>query len=77
MRFDAAASPSQAGFQPTELPAPDQHHTSDSGVLERAAKGLSGDRSCRAHEHKAFLVCRRNIHARPRGAAKALTEDIR
>src|SRR5580692_8017326 len=64
-------------FQPTELTAPDRLYTSESRVLERVAKGLSADRSCCAHEHKGLLVRRRNAHARPRGTAKALTEDIK
>ena len=45
--------------------------------FKRVAKGVSADHSCRAHDYKALLACRRNVHARPRGATKALIEDIR
>ena len=45
--------------------------------FERVAKGVSADHSCRAHDYKALLACRRNVHARPPGATKALIEDIR
>jgi hypothetical protein len=45
--------------------------------FKRVAKGVSADHSCRAHDYKALLACRRNVHARPRGATKAPIEDIR
>src|SRR6266478_7492519 len=67
----------QLGMRNAELPAPDRHHTSDGGVLERVAKGVSADHSCRANDHKALLARHRNVHVRLGEAAKALIEDVR
>src|ERR1700680_3649680 len=55
-----------------DLAAPDRRHVSDSEVLERIAKGIFTDHSRRANDYEALLARRRNIHARLRGAAKAI-----
>ena len=44
----------QLGVRDAELPAPDRRHTSDGGVIERVAKGVSADHSGRAHDYKAL-----------------------
>src|SRR5258708_3780554 len=59
-----------------ELPANDHRRRLDGGMVERIAKGVSTDHSRRAHNYKACLMGRRNVHPRPRGAAKVISEAI-
>src|SRR5712664_75027 len=59
-----------------ELPANDHRRRLDGGMVERIAKGVSTDQSRRAHNYKACLMGRRNVHSRPRGAAKEIIEAI-
>jgi hypothetical protein len=66
----------QLGMRNVELAANDRRRRLDGGVLERIAKGVSTDHSRRAHNYKACLIPRRNVHPRPRGAAKAIIEAI-
>ena len=53
-----------------DLSAPDNRHTSNGGVLERIAKGVSTDHSSCGNDYKPLLSSRRNVHPQPRGAAK-------
>ena len=66
----------QPGMRNVELPANDRRRRLDGGMLERIAKGVSTDHSRRAHQYKACLIPRRNVHPRPRGAANVIIEAI-
>src|SRR6266478_5831494 len=59
-----------------ELPANDRRRRLDGGMVERIAKGVSTDHSRRAHNYKACLIPRRNVHPQLRGAATAIIEAI-
>ena len=52
----------QLWVRETELPAADRRPMSNAGVIQRIAKGVAADHSCRAHDHKTFLARRRSVH---------------
>jgi hypothetical protein len=51
----------QLRMRDAKLLAPNRRHSSDSGILERVAKGVSADHSCRAHDYKSLLASVRNL----------------
>src|SRR6202007_2078072 len=66
----------QLGVRDADISAPDSRHTSDDGVLERIAKGVSANHPSRAHNYQANPTRPRSIHPRLPVAAKALIEPI-
>src|ERR1700757_5110298 len=66
----------QLGVRDAEISAPDSRHTSDDGVFERIANGVSANHPSRAHNYQANLTRPRSIHPRLPVAAKALVEPI-
>jgi hypothetical protein len=63
--------PHSAWVRDAELPAPDGRCTPDGVVLKRVAQGVSTDHPGRAHDDELLLARRRNVHSRPRAAAKS------
>jgi hypothetical protein len=61
----------QLGMGYAQLPAADRRHTFNAGVVERMEKSVSADHSRRAHDDKAFVAGRRNIHGSSRCSSQS------
>jgi hypothetical protein len=61
----------QLGVREAKLPAADSRHTSNGGVVERVAKGVSADHSRRADDYKTFLARRRNVYDSVRSSSQS------